>query len=63
MALTDKGILPCAPSVVSGTSSAGMTDPAVQLCLKELDIEMCRLAIKEKELDYELQSRLINNFV
>lgn len=58
-ALTDKGVLPCAPSVVTGTSSAGMTDPAVQLRLKELEIVMHCLAIKEKELDYELQYRQI----
>lgn len=53
-ALTDKGVLPCAPSVVTGISSARMTDLMVQLCLRELNIKMRRLAIKEKELDYEL---------
>uniref|UniRef100_A0A671UEB7 Gypsy retrotransposon integrase-like protein 1 n=1 Tax=Sparus aurata TaxID=8175 RepID=A0A671UEB7_SPAAU len=58
-ALTDKGVFPCETTVVAETSSAGRTDPTVQLRLKELDIEMRRLAIKEKELDYELQSRKI----
>lgn len=35
----------------------GEKDPGVQLHLKELELEMRHLAIKEKELDCELQSR------
>lgn len=47
------------PQCCHRDASAGMTDPAVQLHMKELEIVMRRLAIKEKELDYELQSRQI----
>lgn len=41
------------PGLTAG-SSVGMEDPKVQLRLKEMELEMRRLALKEKEHDYKL---------
>lgn len=43
------------PGLTAG-SSVGMEDPKVQLRLKEMELEMRRLALKEKEHDYKLLS-------
>ena len=49
-------MLPCDTGVATMSSPSGKENAGVQLHLKELELEMCHLAVKEKELDYELQS-------
>ena len=58
-ALIVKGVLPSDTGVATMSSPSRKDDAEVHLRLKEVELEMRRLAVKEKELDYELQSRKI----
>ncbi len=49
-ALSDKGVLPSTPSMSTVSSPSGHQDPGEQFRLKELEVEMRRLAIKKGNL-------------
>lgn len=55
-ALYEKGVLPCDPSI-SMSSTAEKQVSAELLWLKELEIEMRRLEVKEKELNNDVELR------
>lgn len=55
--MSEKGVLLCDPGVSTMSSPAGQQDPGEQLRLKELDVEMRRLAIKEKELNIKIKEK------
>lgn len=54
-ALSDKGVLSSDPSVTAKPVTAGQQGSAEQLRLKELEVEMRRLALREKELEKEVE--------
>lgn len=57
-ALSDKGVLSSSAAMMS---SPAKQEPGEQLCLKELELEMCRLAIEEKELSVKIKEKELQN--
>lgn len=60
-ALSRKGVLLRDPGVLTMSSPAGQQDLGEQLRLKELDVEMRHLAIKEKELSIKIKEKELEN--